>query len=108
MLKVCGGASGIGRATVERFINDGAKVAIFDLNPNYEPFQKHYEKSITFFKTDCSKKAECEQNVSAVGEKFGQINHLVYSVAFFGSKSYDASESDWMTSLRSVEHFCTF
>ena len=29
---VCGGLSGIGRATVERFVNDGAKVAIFDIN----------------------------------------------------------------------------
>ncbi len=33
--KVCvvtGGASGLGRATVERFVEDGAKVAIFELN----------------------------------------------------------------------------
>ena len=78
------------------------------MNPNYESFQKHYEKCITFYKTDCSKKAECEQNANAVAEKFGKINHLVYSVAFFGSKSYDASESDWMTSLRSIENFIIF
>ena len=29
---VTGGASGLGRGTVERFIADGAKVAIFDMN----------------------------------------------------------------------------
>merc|ERR1712131_139088 len=65
---VCGGASGIGRATVERFINDGAHVAIFDLNPNYEPFQAKYEKKITFYKTDCSKKTECVANANSVAE----------------------------------------
>ena len=73
---VCGGASGIGRATVERFINDGAHVAIFDLNPNYEPFQAKYEKKITFYKTDCSKKSECEANANCVAEIHGKINHL--------------------------------
>ena len=29
---VTGGASGLGRATVEHFVNNGAKVAILDLN----------------------------------------------------------------------------
>ena len=32
-------------------------------------------------------------------EKLGPINHLVYSVAFFGSKALEAEEKDWMTSL---------
>ena len=41
---VCGGGSGIGRATVERFINDGASVAIFDINPNFVPFDERYAK----------------------------------------------------------------
>ena len=41
---VCGGGSGIGRATVERFINDGASVAIFDINPNFLPFDEKYAK----------------------------------------------------------------
>ena len=77
---ICGGASGIGRATVERFVNDGAHVAIFDMNPNYEPFQSKYEGNITFYKTDCSKKDECDANANAVAEKHGKINHLVYSV----------------------------
>ena len=29
---ITGGASGIGRATVHRFVNDGAAVAVFDIN----------------------------------------------------------------------------
>ena len=41
---VCGGGSGIGRATVERFINDGASVAVFDINPNFIPFDEKYAK----------------------------------------------------------------
>ena len=41
--KVCiitGGASGIGRATVNRFVNDGASVAAFDIN---EPAGEHLQ-----------------------------------------------------------------
>ena len=76
---VCGGVSGIGRATVERFVSDGARVAIFDVNANFEPFDDVTAKSIYFFQTDCSNKAQCLQNAKKVADRFGKINHLVYS-----------------------------
>jgi len=96
---VCGGGSGIGRATVERFINDGASVAIFDINPNFLPFDEKYAKKIKFYLTDCSKKQNCVDNVTNVLDEFGKINHLVYSVAYFGSETFNASEDDWSKSL---------
>merc|ERR1719262_667385 len=96
---VCGGASGIGRATTERFVNDGAKVAVFDINEQHEPFDEKHSASVFFFKTDCSSKASCEKSTREAFEKLGPINHLVYSVAYFGSKALEAEEKDWMTSL---------
>ena len=44
-------------------------------------------------------KKNCEENAKKAFEKFGKINHMVYSVAFFGSKSLDAQEDDWNKSL---------
>ena len=46
-----------------------------------------------------SKKENCESSVSSVISDFGKINHLVYSVAYFGSKALDATEEDWLKSL---------
>ena len=93
------GGSGIGRATVERFVNDGAKVAIFDINTDIVKFGDEYEENIKVFQTDCGSKASCENSVELAFNEFGNINHMVYSVAYFGSKALDASESDWMKSL---------
>ena len=46
---VCGGASGIGRATAKRFLNDGAKVAVFDLNGEND----FDDENVKVYKTDC-------------------------------------------------------
>ncbi|CAG5103012.1 Oidioi.mRNA.OKI2018_I69.chr1.g573.t1.cds [Oikopleura dioica] len=92
---VCGGASGIGRATVKRFLNDGAKVAVFDLNGDND----FGDENVKVYQIDCSKKEDCETSVSSVISDFGKINHLVYSVAYFGSKALDATEEDWSKSL---------
>ena len=96
---VCGGVSGIGRATVERFVNDGAHVAILDVNSDYEAFDDEVGSFVSFYKVDCSNRDQCFENVEKIGKKFGKINHLVYSVAYFGSKTYQATEEDWSKSL---------
>lgn len=48
---VTGGSGGIGSAFVQRFANDGAKVALIDLN---EP--KFDLENVKFFKCDVSKR----------------------------------------------------
>ena len=50
-----GGASGLGRATVERFVREGAKIVICDLpkSPGQEVAEKLGE-NVTFSPTDVS------------------------------------------------------
>jgi len=83
--KVCiitGGASGIGRATVDRFVNDGASVAAFDIN---EPAGEHLQVELTaagydvkFYKVDVADKEQCVDGVKKVAEEHvGKIHFLV-------------------------------
>ncbi|GAB2027386.1 sorbitol-6-phosphate dehydrogenase subunit [Lactovum odontotermitis] len=71
---VTGGASGIGEAMVADLLDNGAKVAIFDL---HEP--KNYTESddLYFTSVDISVKNEVEKAVQRVIEKFGTIDGLV-------------------------------
>ena len=83
--KVCiitGGASGIGRATVNRFVNDGASVAAFDVN---EAAGKHLQDELTaagynvkFYKVNVADKEQCLEGVKKVAEEHeGKIHFLV-------------------------------
>ena len=71
----------------------------YKIHWEFVPFDQEVGKSIEIFKTDCSVKKNCEESTKKAFEKFGKINHMVYSVAFFGSKSLDAQEEDWNKSL---------
>merc|ERR1712062_295133 len=78
---------------------DGDHVAILDVNSDYEAFDDEVGSFVSFYKVDCSNRDQCFENVEKIGKKFGKINHLVYSVAYFGSKTYQATEEDWSKSL---------
>ena len=77
---VTGGASGIGRATAELFAQEGAKVAVIDV-------QRFEGKQITeainaaggqaiFIEADVSVVSECERMVAQTVETFGGLNVL--------------------------------
>jgi NAD(P)-dependent dehydrogenase (short-subunit alcohol dehydrogenase family) len=89
---VTGGASGVGRGTVERFVNDGAKhVAIFDLDVNAGSELAArlctVESRVTFHNVDVSDKAKCCEMVQKVAEEYGGIvDHLVNNAAYFDWK----------------------
>ena len=93
--KVCiitGGASGIGRATVNRFVNDGASVAAFDVN---EAAGKHLQDELTaagynvkFYKVNVADKEQCVQGVKNVAEEHGgKINFLVNNAGIAPTRS---------------------
>ena len=79
---ITGGASGIGRATVHRFVNDGAAVAVFDIN---ESAGNQLQTELTaagynvkFYKVDTSVKEQCVEAARKVGEEHeGKIHFLV-------------------------------
>ena len=79
---ITGGASGIGRATLQRFLNDGAAVAVFDIN---ESAGNQLQTDLTaagynikFYSVDVSVKEQCIKAVKKVGEEHeGKINFLI-------------------------------
>jgi NAD(P)-dependent dehydrogenase (short-subunit alcohol dehydrogenase family) len=70
---VTGGASGIGRATIERFVAEGAKVVLADLDEKAgERVAK--ELGATFVRTDVAQKESVEELVRATTERYGRID----------------------------------
>ncbi len=91
---VSGGADGIGRAVVERYILEGARVAVFDINQSkLETLQQSYPDQLITVHGDV---ACYEDNVRAVTETvtaFGKLDIFVGNAALF----------DYFVPLRKLE-----
>ena len=94
---VAGGASGIGAGVVARLHSEGAIVEIFDINGDgAKEVADKIGPEVTHQVVDVTNKELC---VKAV-ERFamangGVVRGLVNSVAYFGSKSFNAEKEDW-------------
>ncbi len=78
VVMVTGGAAGIGRVTAECFAEEGAKVAICDVNPEAgQSAAKALGPEASFEKVDVSDSASVLNWVKSVSEKYGQIDVLV-------------------------------
>jgi NAD(P)-dependent dehydrogenase (short-subunit alcohol dehydrogenase family) len=81
---VTGGASGLGRATVERYVADGARVAIFDLNEQAgSALAESLGNNVVFFQVNVSDAASVQNAIDKTVEKFGAI-HIVNNYAGIG------------------------
>ncbi|MDP9140809.1 MAG: 3-hydroxyacyl-CoA dehydrogenase [Pseudomonadota bacterium] len=75
---VTGGASGLGEATVRRFVGAGAKVVIADMNSTRgEALAQELGASARFVRCDVSQDADARAAVSAATESFGKITGLI-------------------------------
>jgi len=81
---VTGGASGLGRATVERYAADGANVAIFDLNDKLgRELAERLGDKVVYFNVDVTDEASVQSAIDQVVEKFGAM-HIVNNYAGIG------------------------
>ena len=80
---VTGGASGFGKGIVKKFISQGAKVIVADLNFELaEQLVSRFDKeSILALKVDVSKKEEVTKMVNLAVEHFGKLDILVQNAA---------------------------
>ncbi|WP_116365227.1 SDR family NAD(P)-dependent oxidoreductase [Parahaliea mediterranea] len=83
---VTGGASGLGRATVEAYVAKGAKVAIFDMNEANanEVIGQLGADNVAFWNVNVADEASVQAAVAGVVEKFGAI-HICNNFAGIGS-----------------------
>ena len=82
---VTGGASGLGRATVEAYVGKGAKVAIFDMNEANarDVISQLGEDHVAFFGVNVADEESVQAGINGVVELFGAI-HVCNNFAVIG------------------------
>ena len=98
---VTGAASGIGRATAERFSEEGANVVLADIADNVSEIAGKLPGDRTLaVKTDVAKRDEVDALIRKTVEKFGALDVLVNNagIATMGSVS-DLSDEQWRSTL---------
>jgi len=73
---ITGGANGIGLAAVKRFIEEGAKVIVVDVNEQQGQTVMN-ELAVHFKKLDITNGEQCKKLVQEIVEEFGRIDILV-------------------------------
>ena len=76
---VTGGANGIGRAIVERFVADGARVAAVDVEPLPD-----LVRAVTGFQFDLTATDRLEELVDDVETQVGPLDVLVNNAGIYG------------------------
>ena len=79
---VTGGASGFGKGIVEKFISEGAKVLIADLNiESANQLQEKLGKNAIALKVDVTKTLDVENMIKNTVAKFSKIDILIQNAA---------------------------
>ncbi|XP_047364367.1 3-hydroxyacyl-CoA dehydrogenase type-2-like [Vespa velutina] len=75
---ITGGASGLGRGTVQRFVREGAKVTIVDLpNSKGQEFADQLKNQAVFVPTDVTSEEDVKNALNITKEKFGKLTAVV-------------------------------
>jgi NAD(P)-dependent dehydrogenase (short-subunit alcohol dehydrogenase family) len=93
---ITGGASGIGRATALRFLSEGARVVVGDLNVvNGEQLVNDVGDAdrLTFLPTDVAEEADVEALIAAAVDSFGRLD-VVFNNAGIGGAFGPITEVD--------------
>jgi len=92
---ITGGASGIGAATAERFVEEGAKVLIADLQEDLGQ-QKAAElgDAATFWKVNVAKESDVAEAVATAVDKWGRLDCMFNNAGFGGALGPIASVTE--------------
>lgn len=89
---VTGGASGIGEGTVRRFVEEGARVVIADVQDDAgESLARDLGGDAIFCHTDVSNESDVQAMVQAAVDTFGGL-HVLFNNAGFGGVSGDTDK----------------
>ncbi len=95
---ITGGASGIGRATAEKFLSSNANVVIVDWNENLgqqvaQELDQKYPMSCKFVKADVSSDESMKAAVQFAVDSFGSLDIMVASAGIGGDNNDIAQET---------------
>jgi NAD(P)-dependent dehydrogenase (short-subunit alcohol dehydrogenase family) len=108
---ITGAASGIGKATAELFVKEGAKVVIADISSEGKKVADNLGQNTLFIETDLRKEEDIKKMIKETVNKFGKIDILMNN-AGIGKNVFieKMSAEDWNniidTNLRSY-FLCT-
>jgi len=92
---VTGGSSGIGAATVRRFVNEGAEVLIADRNiKDAETLALELGESVIAMSCDVRREAEVKAVAEAAMQRWGRIDVLVNNAGAELNRPYDTTTVD--------------
>ena len=90
---VTGGLGDLGYATAIRLLEEGCKVAIFDLKPDTAGTAEAI--GARYYRVDISTENQVKEACEKVERELGPVHILINSAAYFVFKGIDASEEDW-------------
>ncbi|XP_043679842.1 3-hydroxyacyl-CoA dehydrogenase type-2-like [Vespula pensylvanica] len=92
---ITGGASGLGRGTVQRFVKEGAKVVIADLpSSKGQELADHYKDDAVFVPTDITSEEDVLAAVKMAKHKFGRLTAVVNAAGIgYAHKTYDFNKN---------------
>src|SRR5262245_9848230 len=91
---VTGGSRGIGRAIVERFLEEGASIVAASRNTPRKPLERH--ERLLLLTTDAVRSSDVERLVSRCVDQFGGLDILVNNAGIQLQKSIEATtEEEW-------------
>ena len=91
---VTGGSRGIGRAIVERFLAEGARVATTSQREPPTPF--HADERLLWLRADVSNAQDVERLFAAAADRFGGIDILVNNAGLQLERTIEqTSEAEW-------------
>jgi NAD(P)-dependent dehydrogenase (short-subunit alcohol dehydrogenase family) len=100
---ITGGSGGMGRAIVERFLAEGANLAVADINSQRLGELERDMKAggrLLAIPTDVTRVADCERMVKATVDRFGGLDVLVNGAGVWAEgPSDEATESEWDRTL---------
>ena len=77
---VTGGASGLGRGTVEHFVSKGCKVAILDINDEKanDLIKSLGAENVVYFNTDVMNEDSVKNAINGIKENFHRSTSIIY------------------------------
>jgi len=96
---VSGGATGIGRAIMERLCQEGVSVTFSGISGNGEATERECKAKgykVQFIQGDMAEEAFCHRLVEGAQKTWGKVNYLVNNAFSFIAKGSDASREEWL------------
>lgn len=82
---ITGGAAGMGRATVERFVAEGAKVVVGDVQEQRgEELARELGENVGFVRTDVAREEDVERMIALAVERYGRLDCIFNNAGYVG------------------------